>query len=208
MVVIAVCCVCNSCVKEKRSDLNYDLAISELRYSPEQTAEMNLTLIPGGRYDPFSLVWNEPSTFVGEGPFPVEISRSMILDFEIHDSEGFSQRFSHEIRTDTIDSLRFDYRNAYIGDYSCQYTYTYEEELDYGIDTLRVIKNEAFDQMNILTGNDRLRGYEGNKMTYLWEDAFYGYHSSVIFSGDSIYFMESGPLGQYNTMYYRGTKIE
>ena len=163
----------------------------------------------------YTFNWFNPDSLKEEGPYTINLSSNLMLDFEIFSNKSTTQRFQYEIIADTIDSLRYDYRNNYIGTYSCNVTSSYEGSTDYYQDTLTVVKNNSFNMLNILTKNDIINNNEGNKMTYLNSNGyysyptgdFYGYHSGVSFSNDSIHYSASGPLGFYYTNIYEGVRI-
>jgi len=185
---------------EKKAELSFDFQVIETICFPDDNIYMTLKIIPKGGNEPYLIKWYEPSNFQGEGPFSVKVNNDLSLDFEIQDSEKTSERLFYKIVTDTIDSLKYDYRNKYIGSYSCDVMYSYIDSIRYYYDTLMVTKPEGF--RNVLISNT----YNNCGMNYLDSNQFYGYHRGVTFSNDSIYFSESGPLGFYYTNTYKGIK--
>jgi len=186
-----------SCKKEKSSIINYNFQVLDIACFPYDSISMTFRIIPVGDNSPFKLTWYEPSGFEGEGPFTIEATDNLLLDFEIRDAGNSSKRFSYIIHTDTIDSLQNDYRNRYAGSYSCNVTYTYNGDVEYSTDTLVVEKNDDF---KLLTISNRSMFYNGG-------NSFYGYHSFAAFTNDSIYYSESVPLGYYYTNIYKGVRI-
>jgi len=196
-----------SCENEKDSKISYECRFIDIACFPEKKISLTFRIVPQGNHSPFVFIWYEPSYFQGEGPFSIETDKNFILDFEIQDAGNASQRFIYEIRTDTIDSLKYDYRNRYIGKYSCTETSSYNGSTEYYTDTLTVEKSVEFNMVNILTVHDINNNYEGSKMSYLQSNSFYGYHSAVSFANDSIHYAVSGPLGFYYTNVYEGIRI-
>lgn len=187
---------------EKPAGLDFNFQALETICFPDDNIYVTFKIIPKGGNDPYLINWYEPSGFQGEGPFSVRLTNDLLLDFEIQDSEGNSKRASHKIVKDTIDSLKYDYRNRYIGSYSCNVRYSYIDSVRYYFDTLAVTKPEGF--RNVVISNT-LNNWG---MNYLDSNQFYGYHRGVTFSNDSIYFSESGPLGYYYTNTYTGVKLK
>lgn len=207
--------ICFSCKKENTSELNFEFHASQIVYYPEKHISITFNIEPAGDNGPFSLKWFEPDTLKEVGPYSIDISDDLILDFEILDAKHTSARFTYEIKIGTIDSLQYDYRNRYIGKYSCNAANSYNGSTEYYPDTLTVVKNDVFNMINILTRNDLLYNYEGNNMTYLNSNGYYsypsglyyGYHSGASFTHDSIHYSVSGPLGYYYTIVYEGIRI-
>jgi len=191
---------------EKKAELSFDFQPIETVFFPENKIYMTFKIIPKGGDEPYSIKWHEPSNLQGEGPFTVKIDSDLSLDFEIQDSENEIKHLTYKIVKDTIDSLKYDYRNKFIGNYSCNVRYTYRDTdidsvRDY-FDTLMVTKPEGF--LGISVSNKK----KSWGMSYNDSNEFYGYHRFVSFNHDSIYFTESGPLGFYYTNSFHGTKIE
>jgi hypothetical protein len=204
-----------SCDKENSlPKIDSEFHANEIIYYPDKHISITFDIIPNDDIGTYTINWYNPDSLTGEGPFKIYITNNMILDFEIADNNNRVQRFEYEIRTDTIDSMMYDYRNNYIGTYICNVTYD-DGTTEFSHDTLTVVKNNSFNMLDILTKKDIESNWEGNKMTYLNSGgyytyptgSFYGYHSEVLFSNDSIHYTKSGPLGAYYTNVYVGTKM-
>ncbi len=187
---------------ERKPELSFDFQALDIVYFPDSEIYMSFKIIPKGGNPPYFIKWFEPATFLGEGPFSVKLINDMVLDFELQDSDKAINRLSHKILKDTIDSLKYDYRNMYIGTYTCEVKYTYIDSVKYYQDTLLVSKMNDFKSLLISKKNNNWG------MIYLSPDQFYGYHRGVTFRNDSIFFSESGPLGAYYTNTYKGRKIK
>ncbi|MCF8381382.1 MAG: hypothetical protein K9H49_17545 [Bacteroidales bacterium] len=204
-----------SCEKESSPKLNFKFFATDIVYYPEKHVSITFDIIPVGDNDPYTLSWVQPDSLNEVGPFTININSNLILDFEIMDKENTTERFSYEIKIDTLDSLKYDYRNDYTGMYCCNVSSSYDGVVNYYEDTITVVKNSIFSRLNILTRNDIAKNYEGNVMYYLntggstsYPDGnFYGYHSGVLFSNDSIHYRLSGPLGYYYTNVYEGIRM-
>lgn len=204
-----------ACEKEKNRMTEFEFQTMDITYYPEKQITMIFDIVPKGDLENYTVKWFNPDTLEDRGPYKIKFSTDIILDYEVLENGNTVQRFQYEIQPDTIDSLKYDYRNNYIGIYRCNVKYSFEDSTSYFQDTLTVVKNNTFSMLNILTPHDILNNYEGNKMTYLNSNGynnyptgdFYGYHAGVSFSNDSIHYSASGPLGFYYTNSYEGVKI-
>lgn len=187
---------------DRKPELSFDFQTLDIVYFPDSEIYMSFKIIPKGGNPPYFIKWFEPATFLGEGPFSVKLINDMVLDFELQDSDKAINRLSHKILKDTIDSLKYDYRNMYIGTYTCEVKYTYIDSVKYYQDTLSVSKMNDFKSLLISKKNNNWG------MIYLSLNQFYGYHRGATFRNDSIFFSESGPLGAYYTNTYKGSKIK
>lgn len=156
-----------ACKKDNEVKLGFEFLTREVCYYPEKHIAMTFDIIPTTDKETYTFNWFNPDSLKGKGPFRITISSNLILDFEIIETKNRVQRFQYEIKTDSIDSLKYDYRNNYIGTYSCRVIHFYEDSTSYYQDTLAIVKNNSFNMLNILIHNDIINNYEGNKMTYL-----------------------------------------
>ena len=128
---------------------------------------------------------------------------------EVADAEGWRKLYRYRIRKDTIDSLKYDYRNPWVGSYDCEVVYRYVIPDSGGVfhgydttyrDTLAVSKHSAFNMLSIPNMPD---------VTYYPAfSGFMGYHTTVRFSNDSIdlYFYMT-PVGLFNYT-YKGRRMD
>ncbi len=186
-----------SCRKEKNPELGFDFSTQQIVCYPKNNTFITFSIKPKGTNSPFTVKWNEPSGYLGEGPFKLALAANFVLDFDIIDAENSSQKFTYPITKDTIDSLKYDYRNQYTGNYNCHVTFSYNGTVVNSVDTITVAKNNDFAMLNV----------SYSQMIYNQSDGFYGYHSAASFRNDSIYYYQSGPLGYYYTYVYKGIKI-
>ncbi|MBK7212260.1 MAG: hypothetical protein IPH88_02950 [Bacteroidales bacterium] len=187
-----------SCEKEESSEIKYGLQFSDISYFPGKDIALTFTVVPNVDRSPFSIKWYEPSALTGLGPFTMNISSDLSLDFELTDAGNKTERFTYKVLADTIDSLKYDYRNRYIGQYNCDVTYSYQGEYQYFKDTLTVTKSEEFGVLRINNAG----------MIYNEPGSFYAYHAGASFRNDSIFYSTSGPLGAYYTYTYIGAKMK
>ncbi len=215
LLIIILLLIGYSCEKEKSQMEEFEFQTIDLTYYPEKQITMIFDIVPKEDLENYTVKWFNPDSLEERGPYKIKFSNDIILDYEVSVNSNTVKRFQYKIKTDTIDSLKYDYRNNYIGTYGCNVIYSFEDSTRYYQDTLTVVKNNTFSMLNILTPHDILNNYEGNKMTYLNSNGydnyptgdFYGYHSGVSFSNDSIHYSASGPLGFYYTNSYEGVKI-
>lgn len=204
-----------ACNKDNGPSLGFELRASKIIYYPNRQIATTFDIVPIADAGHYTIKWYNPDSLEGTRPFTLNISKNVILDFEIIESENAVQRFQHEIKVDAIDSLKFDYRNDYFGTYSCNAIYTYGDSTIYFQDTLTVVKSNSFRMLNILTRYEQLNNYEGALMIYFNSNGkygyptgdFFGYHAMCSFSNDSIDFVVRGPLGYYYKIIYKGSRI-
>jgi hypothetical protein len=190
-----------ACRKEESPEISNKIQIHDIIYYPEKNIFMEFSIIPEGSFKPLSVLWHQPSGLHGTGPFYLNISKNLFLDFDIQDARQNMERFTYGINPDTIDSVKYDYRNHYTGRYHCKVTHHYNGSYSYFVDTLNVEKKPGFKELKIIAR-------DGNyNMIYLSPENFFGYHSGLYFTSDSIHFTASGPLGYYYTNVYEGIRI-
>lgn len=202
-----------SCKPEDQSGIDYEFQTIETLFFPKKDISLVFNIVPKGNNEPLKIKWINPDSLKVIGPYSVVLNSNLLLDFEISDAQNFSKRFTHELMN-INDSLKYDYRNNCIGTYVCSVNYSFDGTTKIYKDTLTVIKNNDFKMLNILTIDDILKNFAGNKMTYLNRSnrnsiiKFYGYHSGVSFSNDSIHYSANGQLGNYYARVYNGVKIK
>jgi len=186
------------------NDISSEIVVNRLIYYPEDSISLEFELSIEAEYEPYSLQWIKPDTFKGTGPFTVNINEDLLIDVLISDAEGYQFEFIQVIQKDTIDSLKYDYRTLYYGEYDCKVFY---DDYFYGNDTsyntiVTVSRDEDFFTALIIHGNPA-------RFDYL---TGYFYHPRLrgrFFSDDSINFrIWNSPEPIFDIWSYRGKKIE
>lgn len=196
-----------SCEKDNKVELDFEFQVTESYLYPDKHVTGTFNILPVGGVDPYSVKWFSPDFPAWENPFSVYTDSTLILDFEILDAAQNKKRFIYELSADSIGAQAEDYRYQYVGLYDCEINYEYEGSSRIHHDTLKVTTtNDPFYNINISVKNGK-GNWVGNGMRYLWSNSFYGYHSGVTFTKDSIYYRASGPLGFYYTEMFKGRKI-
>ena len=171
-----------SCKKEKDSIIDFKFNASKIAYYPNKHISVTFEIVPEVNYAPYKLKWFVPDSFKEIGPYVIKLTSDVILDFEIIDSKNVSKRCTYEIKADMIDSIKYDYRNDYIGKYNCNVTYSYNGSINQYKDTLTIFKNTEFDMLNIIDKTYTSQGnFEGNLMTYLNSHGYFGYPANSFF---------------------------
>lgn len=185
------------------NDFSSEIVVNRLVYYPEDSISLEFELLIEVEYEPYSLKWIEPDTFKGTGPFTVNINEDLLLDVLISDAEGYQFEFMQVILKDTIDSLKYDYRNVYYGEYDCE---VFFDDYYNGNDSsykeiVTITRDESF---TYLTFNSNYRA----RFDYL---TGYFYHNRMrgrFLPDDSILFHRwISPEPIFETWSYRGKKI-
>lgn len=193
--------LCFSCNKEDDSKINFTFKANEIIYYPDYIL-LTFLIQPEGNNSPYKLEWVYPDSLKEEGPYTIKITSDIILNFKVIDSKkNISKGFIYKINTDTIDSIKYDWRNRYIGTYCCN---VIKNGTDHYLDTLIVYKNVEFTKFNVQTKSDRLRNFAGAYFSYIGNGNFYAYHSGFSVSNDSIYYVIQGSSWLFK---YEGKKI-
>jgi|GEM_PF-4242864 len=209
-----VCCF--SCVKEDKDEIapKAKVILSDICVYPDHHYYIEFNVIAEG-VQPLTIKWNNPDSLSGFGPIHMRFTSDLRLDFTVTDAKGKTVSVVDEIYTWAIDSVRYDYRNRYAGKYRCEVNSYFNGQTNTYTDTLTVLPADSFTTITIQTAFDVLHNNPGNVMTYLNSNGYYtypdgeftGYHSGAQFINDSIYYTQSGPLGNYYTNSYKGVKI-
>lgn len=141
------------------------------------------------------------------GSITINIQNDILIYVEVIDANQTKMKLQFEVKKDTIDSLKYDYRNAFIGLYDCLVQHSWVEDSSGTFithqniyqDTIMVSKNIDFEMLNIANLTDL-------DFNYI-DDTFIGYHASGGFQNDSIkfyYFFTPAGLENYT---YKGKKL-
>ena len=210
IMVITALILLHSCKNENEQlSFNVDIDFINLVCYPNDSISTTFVIAPSGGKAPYMYNWINPGSFVGEGPFTMHVKNNIMLELEVVDANNTNVKFQYEIIKDTIDPLKYDYRNAFAGFYDCDVNYRWVEDSN-GTwishhrnyqDTIEVIKNGDFQMINISTVQPDLN-FNYNDST------FRGYHTSGKFHNDSIAFNYfATPVALYSWD-YKGGKIK
>ncbi len=196
--------------KKDTEPLNFktDIRITNLICYQNDSISMTFLITSTGGKSPYIYNWINPDSLTGEGPFTINIQNNIILEVETIDANQNKIKFQYEIKKDTIDPLKYDYRNAFIGFYDCEVKHrwaedssgTYITHQNIYQDTIEVTKNSDFGMLNISDQHDLVFNYR--------DSTFSGYHAYGEFQNDSItFYYYFTPVGLVNYT-YKGKKIK
>ncbi len=183
-----------NCKKESndqpRFDFNADLLIKRLICYPNDSISVSFEVSPKDGNGPYSYKWLMPDTLKGSGPFVVNLVENLKILVTIKDVNSKRLDFSYIIKKDTIDSLKYDYRNDVIGSYVCDFDHSWPQLINsewqiihkQSRDTLRIFKSNIFD--NLICGIDVKYNFRQNSFSI---DLGNEYRSGY-FIADSIYY--------------------
>ncbi|HET6556475.1 MAG TPA: hypothetical protein VFG54_04115 [Prolixibacteraceae bacterium] len=195
---VIACALFQNCHKESyepRNDFKADLLVKRLICYPNDSISLSFELLPKDGNGSYSYQWMMPDTMKGSGPFTVNLNEDLKILVKIRDAKSKQLDYTHIIQKDTIDSLKYDYRNHIIGNYICDYQEWYPTSTDSGWvhirnkyrDTLIVYKSEVFNNIACNIFNELTFNRKTNKFTYEWGSVF----SSIYVVNDSVYFGHS-----------------
>lgn len=198
-----------ACNKDKEQlDFDIEIIFTDLIFYPNDSISITFFIEPKGGTPPYKFNWINPQLIDSKGPFTIIIADDYVFDLTVIDANNTHINFQYEILKDTIDRLKYDYRNSLIGNYNCQVLHRWVEDSN-GIyipyenifqDTIEVTKNNDFEMINI---SDFL-----NLNLNFRDSTFQGYHLNGKFHLDSInFFYYISPVGLVNYS-YKGIKID
>lgn len=113
-----------------RSDFKADLLIKRLICYPNDSISICFEVSPRDGNGSYTYNWIMPDTLKGSGPFTVNLVEDMKLSVKIKDANSKQLDFSYLIKKDTIDSLKYDYRNHVIGRYVCDFDNSWHQMIN------------------------------------------------------------------------------
>lgn len=156
---------------------------------------------------PFNYYWISPETTSARDTFALDITKNSVIRLEIEDAGKNWGRLNLVIRKDTIDSLKYDYRNQFIGEYLGMYHTSYYDwhsmpgpVYTSKIDTELIQKGEKFSQVML---SSWLLDFDFNTRTFSY---FYPSYSNAVLRNDSLYFNSRQSI--YNSNYFTGIRIK
>lgn len=195
-------------VNDNGNNFKVGIKVNSLICYPYDNISLSFFINVENGSPPYSYKWIEPESFSGPGPFTIKVKSDLLLKLEVSDAIIHKVTYRFVIRKDTIDSLKYDYRNKYIGDYACEVIY-HETTIGPGgvittqdttyHDTITVSKHAQFDMLNISHIPEVT--YDPKKSNFV------GSRTTVTFKGDNIdaYYYQT-PIALINWT-YRGVKI-
>lgn len=197
---------CNDKPDDYENLIQAECIVNELVCFPNDSISMEFELSILAEKKPYSIQWITPDTLKGSGPFTIDVVDDVRLEMIITDYEDQQFEFIHLIHKDTIDSLKYDYRDSYTGLYECEVHYndyysTPQFDTTYH-DTLEISKDEIFTGLQIDPGITASVEFDFKSLT------FNGYHTDGKFHDeDSVYYFYYGtPIALY-TWVFNGKKI-
>ncbi len=115
-----------SCKKESEEEnstdnhLKVSASVTRLVYFPYDSISLTFLIEATNGTPPYSYHWINPPGFTGAGPFTIDVESDTTLEIEVSDAGNEKINYLYEIRKDTIDPLRYDYRDLYVGRYDCE----------------------------------------------------------------------------------------
>jgi hypothetical protein len=207
-----------SCVKEDDIPVPPNPDSFELRLSvdkivcyPNDSIRLTYAVATLGALAPLTYTWIQPLTNSGAGPFNVQLSADQPILLEVTDARAITRRLETIIQKDTIDSLRYDWRELYLADYTGLKTIQQLVQDSLGnwimvtntyTDTVTVSKEPFyFSQLKFSICPSCI-------CTDYTQHQFLGYHTGLHFTPqlDSLYIGYQPGLGPY-WVSFRGKKI-
>jgi len=194
--------------EDEQLSLKASINFTSIVCYPNDSISTTFIIVATGGKSPYIFNWTHPESFIGEGPFTMNIKYNTLLTVEVIDANNAKVDFQYEIVKDTIDPSKYDYRNAFTGMYNCEVNHRWVEDSSgtwvsrhsaYN-DTIVVKKHSDF-QMIIIS--DWLPDLNLNYR----DSTFSGYHTYGKFENDSIRFNYfQTPVAMYSWD-YKGGKI-
>lgn len=204
-----------SCKKESEEEnsivnhLEVNASVTRLVYFPYDSISLTFLIEATNGTPPYNHHWINPPGFTGAGPFTIDVESDTTLEVEVSDAGNEKINYLYEVRKDTIDPLKYDYRDLYAGRYGCTVVYKWYVEDSTGamhfydttyLDTLTVLKDPLFNYLKIAKFQP-LKYYVGGVY-------FMTGNTSATLRNDSIYLYSFyTPLALYSWS-YRGKKMK
>jgi hypothetical protein len=206
----AVICSFHAC-KKSDNDHIYNLKVNckttSLYCYPEGRILWSFLVNVENGVPPYNFNWISPETTSTGDTFTLDITKNSVIRLEIEDAGKNRGKLSLEVKQDTIDSLKYDYRNQFIGEYMGTTTDSYYDwhtmpapEYTSTIDTFTILKAEKFSQVMLSSWNLDF-DFNTRAFSYLSPSL-----SNATLHNDTLYFY-SHP-GLYDSHSFTGIKIE
>lgn len=197
--------------KKNEDDHIYSLKVNYktigLYCYPESRIQWSFSVYVENGVPPYHYNWIRPEITSEGDTFAIDITENPVIRLEIEDAEENWGKLNLKIKKDTIDSLKYDYRNLYIGEYRGMTTAYYYDwhsmpgpEYTLYADTFFVQKAEKFSQVMINTWK---LDFDYNSSTFSYLNG--GYANSHLYN-DTLYLYSH--TGLYDSHTFIGTKIK
>ena len=198
----------------QQNDISSEFIMNNMVYYPNDSISMEFELVIEVEEPPYTVQWNYPDSLEGTGPFTIPIAEDLQLDATIIDAHNQQFEFLHLIQKDTIDPLKYDYRNPYLGFYECKVYLSdyYPRPAGFDtvyMDTLEVSKHDEFTALIVSYETYRDPNHrESVEFNYRLLE-FRTYHTRCFFySEDSIFYSHYWSAGGFPGWGWTGRKIE
>lgn len=217
ILIFSACVIYSSCERKEKENpeecgnscFEVKVLVNSLTCYPNDSISLEFQVEAKKGKEPYSIIWLNPDSLKGFGPFTFEISSNLFLNARVMDGDKKQVEITHEVLKDTIDQLQFDYRNNILGSYDCMIIHNWGTEVAPGVfethsetykDTIVIMKHENFAMLKV--SPDIALNYDFSN------SSFSGYHISGNFSKDSIFMYSfSSPVALHNFT-YKGKKLE
>lgn len=192
--IIFIWVISTSCEKSEKTTLNVDVAINEVFCYPNDSVLIDFSIIVDGGTAPYEFDWKNPSDYIGGGPFKLNLKDNLLIELSVADAKNEVANFNYLIRKDTIDSLKYDYRDIVTGKYigihyfidvsmdsNNQYTIL---DTTYWNDTILILKDTEYNNLEITGWRENyIVKYDYKNLKFGFSNYTYG----NFFDSDSIF---------------------
>lgn len=196
---------------KKGDDHIYNLKVSyktnNLYCYPEKKILWSFLLDVENGVPPYNYNWISPEITYEGDTVNIDLTNNPVIHLEIEDAEKNWGKLTLKIRNDTIDSLKYDYRNQFIGEYIGLMTeYYYDWHMMPApvytsvTDTFLVQKAEKFSQVKLKYRN---LDFDFNTRTFSYVYPAYSY---TYIHNDTLYYYAHS--GLYDSYHFTGIKIK
>jgi hypothetical protein len=188
-------------------NLKVNYKTNNLYCYPEGRIIWSLLLDVENGVPPYNYNWISPEIANEGDTVIIDLTTNQVIHLEIEDAEKNRGRLNLKIRNDTIDSLKYDYRNQYIGEYIGVMTdYYYDWHMmpapvyTNTVDTFFVQKTDKFSQVML---HYWVLDFDFNTRSFSYIFPSYAY--AYLRNDSLIYYSHTG---LYESYYFTGIKIK
>ena len=191
-------------------DLKITIKTNSLLCYPNDNINWNFSVNIENGLPPYTISWLNPDFGHQKDSIIVTIENNINLEFEVLDTNENYGYLNLTVLKDTIDSLKYDFRDLYVGLYIGSFKKGYPENYDIhssnwisqeGIDTFEITKNIEFSMLSVIPSFISDLSYDSSINNFTADDIdSYGY-----FNYDSLFYGISTSVGYYH---FKGKKVE